>query len=90
MSGKRARSFRKKNSLPKKVLALCAGLCFSYAPMAAESEFLVSVFSPFTKPFGETHEMQSGNGAGIKFTYRPVKFFDVFVQGEYLGVSYFT
>ncbi|MCR4952662.1 MAG: porin family protein [Treponema sp.] len=92
MSGKRAR-FIRKNSSPKKafsskkVMALCAGLCLSYAPMAAESEFLVSVFSPFTKPFGEAHQIENGNGAGLKFTFRPAKFFDIFAQGEYLSMQ---
>ena len=65
MSGKRARYIRKKNPLPKKVVALCAGLCLSCAPVAADGEFLVSIFAPFTKPFGETHHLENGIGGGF-------------------------
>ena len=87
MSGKRARYIRKKNPLPKKVAALCAGLCLSCAPVAAEGEFLVSVFAPFTKPFGVTHHMEYGIGGGLKLTYRPIENIDFFAQGEYLSMA---
>ena len=90
MSGKRARYIRKKNPLPKKVVALCAGLCISCAPVAAEGEFLVSVFAPFTKPFGgkvDTLDMNFGMGGGLRLTYRPIKNIDFFAQGEYLSFS---
>ena len=90
MSGKRARYFRKNNPLPKKVLALCAGLCLSCAPVAAEGEFLVSVFAPFTKPFGgrvDDLDLNLGIGGGLKLAYRPIENIDFFVQGEYLSLS---
>ena len=87
MSGKTARRLRKKNFPPKKILAICAGLCMSYAPMSAESEFLVSLFGTATKPFGQTHQMQYGIGGGLKATFRPVKFINIFAQGEYLSMA---
>ena len=87
MSGKTARRLRKKNFPPKKLMALCAGLCVSYAPVVADSEFLVTVFGTATKPFGQAHEMQYGIGGGLKATYRPVKFINIFAQGEYLSMA---
>ncbi|WP_022931224.1 hypothetical protein [Treponema bryantii] len=87
MSGKMARRLRKKNPFSKKTLALCAGLCISSAPIAAGGEFLVSVFPQFTKPFGEAHSIEYGMGAGLKATYRPIKFLNLFAQGEYLSAS---
>ena len=87
MSGKRARSFRKKSFPPKKVLALCAGLCLFCVPATAENEFLLSLFAPITKPLGETHYMQNGFGGGLKLTYRPVEFVNIFAQGEYLYMT---
>ncbi len=87
MSGKRARCLRKKTRSPKKVLALCVGLCLSYAPVTAESEFLINVFAPFSKPFGEAHQIEYGTGGGLKFIYRPSKYFNIYAQGEYLNLS---
>ena len=90
MSGKTARRLRKntKNRLfSKKTLAICAGLCLCYAPVNAGGEFLVSVFPQFTKPFGEAHNMEYGVGAALKATYRPVKFLNLFAQGEYLSMA---
>ena len=87
MSGKRARMFRKKNYSHKKILALGVGLCLAYAPVAAESELLVGFFAPFTKPLGEAHEMQYGMGGGVKVTYRPVDYLNIFAQGEYLSMA---
>lgn len=87
MSGKTARRLRKNHHFSKKTLALCAGLCISSAPITAGGEFLVSVFPQFTKPFGEAHSIQYGMGAGLKATYRPVKFLNVFAEGEYLSMA---
>lgn len=90
MSGKSARRLRKSGRnfrFSKKTLAVCAGLCLSYAPVTAGGEFLVSVFPQFTKPFGEAHSMQYGMGAGLKATYRPWKFLNLFAQGEYLSMA---
>ena len=87
MSGKRAKSFRKKNPLSKKALALCAGLLFTCAPLAAENEFLVSAFIPTTKPFGPAFDMKYGIGVGVKTTYRIAKVINVFAQGEYLSMA---
>ncbi|MBQ1794830.1 MAG: hypothetical protein II110_04025, partial [Treponema sp.] len=87
MSGKMARRLRKKTAFSKKTLALAAGLCLSYAPVAAGGEFLVSVYPQFTKPFGEAHNMQYGIGAGLRATYRPIKNLNLFAQGEYLSMA---
>ena len=94
MSGKVARRMRKgqisktlSKAISKKTLALCAGLCLSYAPMVAENEFLVSLFPHFSKPFGEAHQMKYGIGAGLRATYRPVKFLNIYAQGDYLSMA---
>lgn len=87
MSGKCARRLRKKHGFSKKTLALCAGLCISSAPIAAGGEFLVSVFPEFTKPIGEAHSMQYGIGGGLKATYRPIRFLNLYAQGEYLSMA---
>ena len=93
MSGKVARRMRKRQfsktlskAISKKTLALCAGLCLSYAPMVADNEFLVSLFPHFSKPFGEAHDMKYGIGAGLRATYRPVKFLNIYAQGDYLSM----
>ena len=87
MSGKVARRLRKSMKFSKKAVALTAGLCFSAMPVCADSEVLVSLFPHFTKPFGVTHDMQYGLGGGLKVTYRPVKYLNVFAQGDYLSMA---
>ncbi len=87
MSGKCARRLRKSLRFSKKTLALCAGLCISSAPIAAGGEFLVSIFPEFTKPIGEAHNMQYGIGGGLRATYRPIKFLNLYAQGEYLSMA---
>ncbi len=95
MSGKAARRLRKqyqkqsvKNHLfSKKTLAACAGLCLSYAPVSAGGDFLISLYPQITKPLGEAHEMEYGIGGGIKATWRPVNFLNVFAQGDYLSMQ---
>ena len=87
MSGKNARKLRKNHSFSKKALALCAGVCLTYAPVAAGGEFLVSVYPHFTKPIGEAHSIEYGMGAGVKATYRPVKFLNIFAEGDYQSMA---
>ncbi len=87
MSGKMARRLRKSHSLSKKTLAICAGLCLSSTPLLAKGQFLVSIFPHITKPLGEAHNLQYGLGAGAKLTYRPVKFLNLFAQGDYLSMA---
>lgn len=87
MSGKTARRLRKNHKISKKTLAMCAGVCLSCIPLTAAGEFLISVFPQFTKPFGESHSMEYGMGAGLRATYRPVKFLNLFAQGEYLSMA---
>ena len=86
MSGKNARKLRKSKFPPKKLLALCAGLCVSSVPIAADSEMLVTLFGTVTKPF-QAHEMEFGAGGGLKLTYRPIKNINLFAQGEYLSMQ---
>ena len=87
MSGKNARKLRKNHSFSKKALALCAGVCLTYAPVAAGGEFLVSVYPHFSKPIGEAHSIEYGMGAGVKATYRPVKFLNIFAEGDYQSLA---
>lgn len=87
MSGKAARRLRKKSKVSKKTLAICAGLCLSAAPLAAEGQFIVSLFPHITKPLGDAHSIQYGLGAGAKLTYRPIKFMNIFAQGDYLSMA---
>lgn len=86
MSGKKAKS-KRKQIFSKKTLAMCAGLCLSCAPVMSESEFLVSLFPHFTKPFGEAHNMQYGLGGGLKVTWRPIKNLNLFAEGDYLSMA---
>ena len=87
MSGKCARRLRKKRMFSKKTLAMCAGLCISSVPVVAGGEFLVSVYADLTKPIGEAHNMQYGIGGGLKATYRPIRFLNLYAQGEYLSMA---
>lgn len=87
MSGKCARRLRKKRMFSKKTLAMCAGLCISSVPVVAGGEFLVSVYADLTKPIGEAHNMQYGIGGGLKATYRPISFLNLYAQGEYLSMA---
>ena len=92
MSGKVARRLRKKQAFTKpifskKTLALCAGFCLSCAPIVADSEFLVSLYPHFTKPFGEAHDIKYGIGGGTRFTWRPLKVLNVFANGDYLSMA---
>ena len=87
MSGKSARRLRKNHKFSKKALALCAGVCLTYAPVTAGGEFLVSVYPHFSKPFGEAHSIEYGMGAGLKATYRPIKFLNLFAQGDYKSMQ---
>ena len=87
MSGKCARRLRKKRMFSKKTLAMCTGLCISSVPVVAGGEFLVSVYADLTKPIGEAHNMQYGIGGGLKATYRPIRFLNLYAQGEYLSMA---
>lgn len=71
----------------KKTLAMCAGLCISSVHVVAGGEFLVSVYADLTKPIGEAHNMQYGIGGGLKATYRPIRFLNLYAQGEYLSMA---
>ena len=87
MSGKTARRLRKSHVLSKKTLALGLGLYLASTSLAAEGQFLISLFPHFSKPFGEAHNIQDGIGAGAKLTYRPVKFWNLFAEGDYYSMA---
>ena len=91
MSGKVARRLRKQlnfsKQISKKAIAAAAGICLFTSPVMADNEVLVSVFPHFTKPFGETHQIEYGIGGGLKLTYRPVDFLNIFAQGDYLSMA---
>lgn len=88
MSGKRAKKVRNsKKLLTKKTAAICAGFCLSTVPLVADGEFLVSVYPHISKPFGNAHNIEYGIGAGLKLTYRPIKFFNVYASGDYYSLS---
>ena len=87
MSGKMARRLRKSHVLSKKTLAIGLGLYLSSTTLAAEGQFLISLFPHFSKPFGEAHSIQYGLGAGAKLTYRPVKFWNLFAEGDYYSMA---
>ncbi len=78
---------RKNRCFSKKAVAVCLFLSFLYAPIAADSEVLVSLFPHFTKPFGTALGMETGIGGGLRVTYRPMEFLNLFVQGDYLSMS---
>ena len=91
MSGKVARRLRKQlnfsKQISKKAIAAAAGICLFTSPVMADNEVLVSFFPHFTKPFGETHQIEYGIGGGLKLTYRPVDFLNIFAQGDYLSMA---
>ncbi len=87
MSGKVARRIRKSKKTQKKMVALGLALCMGAVPMAANGDFIVSLYPHITKPFGQTHKIQSGVGGGVKFTYRPLDYLNIFLKGDYLSLS---
>ena len=87
MSGKTARRLRKSHFLSKKALAMGLGLCISSTPLLSESQLLISIYPHFSKPLGDAHSIQYGMGAGAKVTYRPVKFLNLFAQGDYYSMA---
>ena len=78
---------RKTKRFSKKAVAVCIFLSVLYTPIAADSEVLVSLFPHFTKPFGAALGMETGIGGGLRVTYRPMEFLNLFVQGDYLSMS---
>ena len=87
MSGKAAKKLRKSKKLNKKIATACLAMCLGTGFVNAGGDFIVSLYPHFTKPIGTAHNIQSGIGGGVKFTYRPVDYLNVFAQGDYLSLS---
>lgn len=87
MSGKRSKLLRKKSRFSKKTLAMGVGLCIGSAPVVADSDFIVSLYPHFTKPFGTTHSIEMGVGGGLKLNWRPTDYLNLFAYGDYLSLS---
>nr|MCR5189316.1 hypothetical protein [Treponema sp.] len=86
MSGKVSRRLRKNKKLVQKSASLCLALCLGTG-LVTGGDFIVSLYPHFSKPFGTTHNITSGIGGGVKFTYRPLDFLNIFAQGDYLSLS---
>lgn len=87
MSGKVSRRIRKSKKTQKKMVALGLAICMGALPMAANGDFIVSLYPHITKPFGQSHKIESGIGGGVKFTYRPLDYLNIFLKGDYLSLS---
>ena len=87
MSGKSAKKLRKSKKLNKKIATACLAMCLGTGFVNAGGDFIVSLYPHFTKPIGTAHNIQSGIGGGVKFTFRPVDYLNVFAQGDYLSLS---
>uniref|UniRef100_UPI00168B9582 tetratricopeptide repeat protein n=1 Tax=Treponema zioleckii TaxID=331680 RepID=UPI00168B9582 len=89
MSGKRSRFFRKQNTVSKKLIALTLATALAVMPMSAEGDVSVTIFPHFMKSLsvGDTHDINGGYGAGVKLSYAPNKYMDLFVEGDYLNLT---
>ena len=87
MSGRTARRLRK-----KKIVIGAAAALLCAAPVAAEGgEFLVSLYPHFSFPVIKFDDsLTTGFGGGLRLTYRPVEYFDVYIQGDYKQYSFKT
>ena len=92
MSGKQSRKIRKQKGFSKKVIAGAAAAVLCAAPVATEGgEFLLSLYPHISFPVVKFDDsLSTGFGGGLRLTYRPVDFFNVFVQGDYKQYSFDT
>ena len=92
MSGKQSRKIRKQRKFSKKAVAGAAVALLCAAPVASEgSEFLVSIYPKFSFPIIKFDEsLSTGFGGGLRFTYRPLEVFNLFVEGDYGEYSFDT
>jgi len=91
MSGKRAKVLRKKSKISKKTAITALGICLCGTPAIAESNFLISVYPHYSLPVTSfSKEMEGGVGVGAKFTYRPIKYFDLYLTGDYQSFGFNT
>ena len=87
MSGKVAKRIRKNKKLSKRTAALCLALSMGGIPAVADTDFILSIYPHFAKPFGASHSIEQGIGAGAKLTVRPLDFLNLFAYGDYLSMS---
>lgn len=92
MSGKRAKSNRKKLGLSKKLVAASVvGLCLGTTAAVSEGNILVSLYPHYTIPFlSFSSSMENGVGLGAKVTYRPIQYLNIFVNGDYQNFGFGT
>ena len=92
MSGKQSRKIRKCKGFSKKAVAGAAVALLSVTPLASEGgEFLLSLYPHFSFPVVKFDDSLSiGYGGGLRLTYRPTQFFNVFIQGDYKQYSFDT
>lgn len=89
MSGKRAKSFRKKNRKnSKKILTVFLGGALVTMPVSSEGDVLFSLYPHATIPLGsDNHGIEQGLGLGGKLAYKPIKYFSFNLFGDYLTLS---
>ena len=92
MSGKQSRRIRKAKGFSKKAVAGAAAALLCAAPLAPEGgEFLVSLFPELSFPVLKfDSSLSMGFGGGLRLTYRPTDFLNVFVEGGYKQYSFDT
>ncbi len=92
MSGKRSRKIRAAKHLSKKAIAGAAAAILCAAPVATEGgEFLVSLYPSFSFPIVKfDNSLSTGFGGGLRVTYKPTEYFNLFVQGDYKQYSFDT
>ena len=85
MSGKQSKKVRREKRVSKKAVAGAAAALLCTAPLVSEGgEFLLSVFPHISIPvvkFDDT--LQTGFGAGVMLTYRPIEYINLFAEGDY-------
>ena len=92
MSGKRSRKIRAAKHLSKKAIAGAAAAIHCAAPVATEGgEFLVSLYPSFSFPIVKfDNSLSTGFGGGLRVTYKPTEYFNIFIQGDYKQYSFDT
>ena len=92
MSGKRSRLNRKIKGFSKKAAAGAAAIMLCSTPVASEGgEFLLSLYPHFSFPVIKFDDsLTMGYGGGLRLTYRPTDYFNIFVEGDYKRYSFDT
>jgi len=92
MSGKRSKKLRKQKVFSKKLVAGAATALLCSTPLASEGgEFLLSLFPHVSFPVVKFEDsLKTGYGGGVRLTYRPNDYFNIFLQGDYKKYSFDT